>query len=279
LRSFKDNCFYMSRTVVFKFATMLLSFFLAYESKAQVSFKDIHKIQISASMDVYSKINVGVNGENILRGRFSPTPKLVLNYSYYIKDILGLNAGLGFTIIPYHVGIKHPVDYPITIFGDSVPNPDYYYFYKHYVYTLPFSIEKHFQLSKQHYFSAQLGVEMNFVLNYPYNIGVGYSTGFPDKYFLQIELHESKSRVLFAYFFKIGYYKQFTKGNTLGFNFKLNYSPQLLGVGTYKFSNFPYESYGDLKWDINHVGLEMVYGFLPIKNKKKLKKESEIEKF
>jgi len=260
----------------------MLSFLFYIVTFAQKKQKDIHRLQLNLSFDIYDKVNVAVEQVEVLKGRYSPSGKFGLNYSYYFKDIVGINMGLAFTIVPHRFGVEHPTAYAITIFGDSIPNPDYYDFYKHYVYSIPISVEKRFQLSKKHFLSAQLGTEINFILNYPYSISIGGSTGgsATGSYrVFEYSLHQSKSPVIAAFFFKIGYYKQLIKGNTLGFNFKLNYSPQFLGEGSYKWSNLAYESYGDLKWDINHLGIEMVYGFLPIKNKKKLKKESEIEKF
>lgn len=283
----------MNKSISLRIATLLLFFSFLFSTSAQNKPYDNHRFQLGISLDVYNKLILIETGKSVLKSNYSPAPKLTFNYDYYIKDLFGINGGVGLTLIPHSLSFRFKkLEDGITTYNDGTKTyhdtllNETFFSYIHSAYSINLSIEKRFSLSKNHFLNAGIGVEANFLLNYPYSLRSGQnfivqnSTPGSDDYpVFEYELHESKSRVLFAYFFKIGYYKQFVKGNTLGFNFKLNYSPQLLGVGTYKFSNFPYESYGDLKWDINHVGIEMVYGFLPIKNKKKLKKESEIEKF
>lgn len=246
-----------SRTVL---TTLFLFFYII--SFSQNKNRDYHRFQISASFDIYDKLKYTYVGEKIMQERFSPpSSKFVFGYSHYFKNTLGLNIGLALTAIPFRFYWKFPVKNPVTISGEEFPNPDYFTSYDHFIYSIPLSIEKRFLLKNKNYFSAQLGYEFNYILAYPYGIAF-------DAYDLFIaETTNSETQVINSIFFKIGFLKEFKRKNSLGLNFLFSYSPQLLGVGKYRFQNVPYNSSGTFEWNINHMGIELVYQFVPIHKK------------
>ncbi|MCD6111751.1 MAG: hypothetical protein J7J86_00635, partial [Bacteroidales bacterium] len=83
------------------------------------------------------------------------------------------------------------------------------------------------------------------------------------KYFVQ-----GNKKNYYSYFIKAGLIKITKKYNTLHLNFVLNYSPQKIGTGEYKFYNLPFDSYGKLKQNINYIGFEFAYGLSMTKNYK-----------
>ena len=49
-------------------------------------------------------------------------------------------------------------------------------------------------------------------------------------------------------------------GSTFEAHVKVNYTPKLIGKGTYTFSNIEGESYGDVGLRLNYIAFEFSYG-------------------
>jgi hypothetical protein len=226
---------------------------------------------------LFDNLNIDHQGEVLLKS--NPAFSFELGVSYYqrvYKDF-GVNIGAGWGIIPFRFeyNFKAPTN---SIFQTGQYANDYSYLdlkeysfnINHYVF--PLTLQKSFTKSKNSSYIVEAGIKLNSILSYPYDISVSSSyyidENNPDIRLFDFYLENYYQKRFISYLAKFGLSKTTKKTNTLNANLVLNYCPQKIGKGWYRFSNLPFESYGDVSLGINYIGIEFSYGLTLRKNYK-----------
>ena len=229
-----------------------------------------NQIKFSVAPVLYDNLQLTYTGERLLKTNPCISFDVSLLYYQHIKSGYGLNIGAGLTMAPYnlHFKFKSPAN---SIFqtGSYIKEYEYLDFsmteYVQSLWVFPLSVQKifPFKSNKKYFYSLDLGTRLNIIVAYPYWIQNGSSYMIDDTTEAQLfdfNLFDRGKKVLMSYFIRFGVLKLTKKQNSLQCNFVINYSPDKMGSGWYKFDNLSYDNYGKVKENINFIGLEFAYG-------------------
>lgn len=245
---------------------LLLNLFLSVNSYSQqhvdalISNKECipkSQIKLLVTPTLFQRVKLNHKKQKILQSGSAPSYDFGIEYDRHIKKNIGISIGLHWAKIPER--------YPFTIYvpeidrdysaNDLLNDIQYAYF--------PFSLSKTINFRKTN-LNIGLGAALNYIHPFQNRIGYGYaidSTFNSGKDVLEIIVENEYQKWFLSYFAKVGVSKQLKKSaSTFEVNLKINYTPRLIGKGTYQFSNIPEESYGDVGLRLNYIGLEFVYG-------------------
>ncbi len=229
-----------------------------------------NQIKFSLAPVLYDNLQLTYEGERILKSRPCVSYDASISYHQHIKKGYGLNIGIGLTMAPFNHHFKF-ISPPNSIFQTG-PYRDAYeylddnnYVYVQSLYTVPLSVQKIFPIKKkkEYFLSLEAGIRPNIIVAFPYWIEgeswyeINDST---EVHLFEFNLFDCGNKLLISYFLKFGFLKMTKNQNTLQCNLVVNYSPDKMGEGWYKFYNLTYDNYGKVKQNINYIGIEFTYG-------------------
>jgi len=264
------------------FLTMLLSSkaYSQYQKDSLMNNKEgmpNSQIKILIAPTLFQGAKLSHQKQEILQSNLSPSYDFGIEYYHHIKNNIGVNIGLHWGQIPEHYKFEVIV-------------PEFYNLYERKMYTnsrdfisqfiyIPLSIDKKIQLQKKETFmSLSGGISINyihpFISTYTATYSLDSTNSFLNgKEFFKSIISNEYQKWFLSYFVKVGISRQFKKSaSTFEVNLKINYTPRLIGKGTYEFSNINEESYGNVGLRLNYIGIEFVYG-LTLSKKPKYKSE------
>ncbi len=174
----------------------------------------------------------------------------------------------GYGLIPYQFQFEFTADIEHVI-GDFHEHKTVESYYGNFI--IPVSLQYETLKNKKLNYFAELGIKINILEKYPYiwENGMGYYLGDlipPDAdgnqsiQIFDMYTENFKQRAFVSYFVKAGLVFITKRTHTFNLSIIANYCPQKPYTGYYKFSNVPFESYGDVSFGLNYIGLEFVYG-------------------
>ena len=175
----------------------------------------------------------------------------------------GLVLGAGWGVVPFSFQFKFkaPFAHPMVSTTEHDLNHSSYIVNQ---YVFPVSYSRIFSYKRLRLF-AEAGLRLHRLLNYPYSMSTGYN------YFISLDSSSAKlfymtiadtdSKHFISGFLRAGIWSLTDRANTFSINGIISYCPQQIGAGSYSFFNLPYASSGRIRLGINHVGLELTYGF------------------
>jgi len=255
---------------------LFISNILIGQNKTKSNIFENDQIRFTFSPVMYDDLEIGYWGEKILKSRFTFSGEATILYHKNIKNNFSINYGVGLGLVPYniHYFFKAPTN---SIFQTG-PYKEYYeylddnhYDYVQFIWVFPLSVQKIIKYNKNNYYNFEGGFKLNRVIAYDYEITTENTYIINDTteaVLFSSYLNDTQKNIL-SYFFKIGI-GHFTKNrNIFQINAVLHFSFTKIGIGYYEFQNLPYESKGQLGWNINYIGLEFVYGLSLFKEKNK----------
>lgn len=253
---------------------LLLNLFLSVNSYSQhqedslISNKEWipkNQIKLSVTPTLFQGSKLNHKKQEILKSNPSPSYDFGIEYYHYIKNSLGLNLGLHWGQIPEHYKFEVIVPEFYNLYGRefSSSNRD---LMSQFIY-IPLSLDKKMELQKEKLFISLVGGgSINYIHPFISTYNSTYSLDLINPFLNEKKVFKSTisneyQKWFLSYFIKFGLIKQLKKSaSTFEINLKINYTPRLIGKGTYKFSNIPEESYGDVGLRLNYIGIEFVYG-------------------
>jgi len=263
----------MKQSLLKKGATILLLLLiknLSYSQevdKSNLTFKDQFRFTLSPVL--YDKLTVNNFGERLLKSKPLPSGEVTVLYYKYLKNNLGINIGAGLGLAPFYINyyFKAPDN---SIFQTGLYKEDYeylgnirHYEYVQFMWTFPLSVQKLIKKKENKYNNFEIGIKLNRVVAYPYEIGVEEIYVIDDTTeagLFKFKLITTHKKNIISYFFKAGIVKINKKQNTFHINVILHFSFTKLGLGEYEFYNLPYKSWGQVSQNINYIGFEFIYG-------------------
>ncbi|MEO0075904.1 MAG: outer membrane beta-barrel protein [candidate division WOR-3 bacterium] len=252
-----------------KAAAMLpLLLVLVHSSNAQDSIGNMNithqnQVRFWLSPLLFNQLLLEHQGEILLKSNPALSFELGIGFSQRITNHVCLNAGAGWGIIPFKFEYNFNAKMTNNLVETNQHDLKSYEFYINHC-VFPLSIQYEFIKHKNYYYNFEAGVKLNSILSYPYETTVGASyyinQNNPDIKLFEIHLENYYQKNFISYFAKFGLTKQTKKSNTLNGNIIINYCPQKIGKGYYRFYNLPFESYGQTSLGINFIGMEFSYG-------------------
>ena len=241
------------------------------------------QLRFSFSPVLYDNLEFENIGAKYLKSRLSFSAEIGVSYYQHIKNGYGINIGIGLGLAPFNLNYYFKPS-ENSIFRTGIYKYDYEYLdlieyeYVNSFRVFPVSVQKIFPTKdKNLLFSIDLGIKLNSLYSYPYEISGGASYYIDevntDVSLFEFYIKDTRRKHLISYFIKFGLVKLNSKQNTLHFSLVANYSPNKIGEGWYRFNNLTYDSYGTVKQNINYIGLELTRGLTLSKRlKQKIKK-------
>lgn len=261
--------FYLNKLI--KAAALLsLLLVLVHSSKAQDSIGNINityqnQIRFWLSPIFFNPLSIEHQGTVLLKSNPALSFELGIGLSQRIANRISLNAGAGWGIIPFQFEYNFNAKLTNNLVETEQHDLKSYEFYiNHYVF--PFSLLYEIKHNKSFTYNIEAGLRLNSILSYPYETTMGASyyidQNNPDIKLFKLYLENDYQKNFISYFAKFGLTKQTKKSNTLNANILINYCPQKIGKGYYRFYNLPFESYGQTSLGINFIGIEFSYGLI-----------------
>lgn len=266
----------MKRLSKLAFAMILLTSVLVINVSAQEkAYIPFNQVRFSIMPALYD--NLKATNTSGIDNVFGSKPCIggELNVSYYQNIIkgFGMNIGLGLNLSPYNITLDYKsykiedgYNYEVTQ-SDYNPQP---------LMTIPLSFNMYIPGKHKDWLAnIELGAKFNY--KFPNNSGsTEFSAGLSDQPSMNDEenalgilKYETSRRVLFSYFFKVGFVKVMPNKNTWHLNLVLNYSPQKVGNGSYLLRTIDGNSEGIFEQNINYIGIEAAYSITLCKKKSK----------
>ncbi len=195
-----------------------------------------------------------------------------ISYYQHIYNGYGIDIGARYGIAPHYLHYRFKVPENNIFYSSKNDVLDFNdYAYSCGIYTFPVNLSKIFYYKKM-LFSIGIGAKFHL----PISVGASQQAGSahyidednPNVEEFTFVLKNTNKKYLVSYPLKFGIIKKTKKYNSFNFNVVLNYSPNKLAKGWYKFYELGYDSYGTIEQNINYIGFECVYGFTLIKSKK-----------
>lgn len=274
----------MKKVNIYKRAVVTLLLFSPFLLSAQIDTLKSemifnNQLRFSLSANLYDNFRLDNSGVKHLKSLPCLSGELFISYYQHLVNDFGFTIGAGFGIAPYnyYYRIEAPEN---SIYQTGPYKEDYKYLYDYdflYIqdlYTFSFSFSKIFNTKKKDKLkNLEVGIKLNNKVAYPYSINTWHTYGIDDSTevdLFEFSLENSGKRNLFSYFIKLGNINLNKQGNSLNYNIVLHYSPQKIGIGTYKFYELGYDSFGKVQQNINYIGFEFAYG-LSFSKRTKLK--------
>lgn len=232
-------------------------------------------VKFSGSAFLSDKLNLANNGTSLLSTSAGLGGEATILFSTPIFKNFNINTGIGWSVYSYNYSYHFLV--PEGGIFDTGTNPVPFFTTRGYdpheekiIYTIPISLQKVFQIKNTIDFSLEAGVKINIKESFPYGLQSRSIFQFNDhtkaEYF-RYDFESSGKKTFTSYIIKTGLTKRNNRGNLYHFNIVYHYSPAIIGIGDYEFSNLGFESFGTMKQHVNYFGLEIGYGLsLKIKN-------------
>jgi hypothetical protein len=239
-----------------------------------------NQIRFSITPSLYNKLSIVNSGESLFKSSPGLGGEAMISYSQFLSKGFRLNGGVGLSVIPYNYSYNFPVPEG-SIFFDDPNRPPVFTTYginphqEQIVYTLPFSLQKTFALSKNNnmHLNVEAGLKINLKEAYPYKFGHTSSTHISDDevaQFFAFGMLSDQQRTFVSYVFKAGLLTYNSRNNSYHCNLVFQYSPAVIGYGYYEFYGMGFVNYGTVEQHVNYLGLEISYG-LTIEKKYKRK--------
>jgi hypothetical protein len=257
---------------------MLLLFItniLLGQNKIKSNFFEKDQIIFTISPVLYDNLDIGYWGEKILKSKVTFSGEATILYHKNIKNNFAINIGIGLGLVPYniHYFFKAPSNSifqtgPYKKFYEYLD--DNHYDYVQFIWVLPLSAQKIIKYNKNNYYNLEGGIKLNRVIAYPYEITTDniYVIDDTTEALLFSSYLTDTQKYILSYFFNVGIGHITKKRNIFQINAVLHFSFTKIGIGYYEFQNLPYESKGQIGWNINYIGLEFVYGLSLFKDNK-----------
>ncbi len=226
------------------------------------------QIKFSLSPVLYDNVSISHWGEKELL-KSSPKFSGVASIKYYkhIKNNIGINIGVGFTIAPfnmhYHIDAPENSIFQTGTYQEKNKKLDLKYDEYISMLNIPLSVEKLIKRNRKQYYSIELGVKLNRLIDYEKEITVNdiYTIDeITEATLFNCEIVNNK-KTIFSYFIKGGLINMIKNQNTFQVNGVLHFSfTHDLSLGSYEFHHLDYESRGQLSQRINYIGIEFIYG-------------------
>ncbi len=248
-------------------AVLLLLLVSIFATKAQnrIDYKNLtHKSQIRFWLSplLFNQLSLEHQGEILLNSKPTFSFELGVGYSEYLAKNVSLNLGAGWGIIPFQYEYNFNAKMTNNLVETNQHDlKSFGYHVNHYIF--PLSIRYDIKNNKFLTFDIEAGLRLNSFLNsYKTTGGASYyiDQNNPDIKLFEFQLENNYQKNFISYFAKIGLSNQTKKLNTLNANIIINYCPQKIGMGYYRFYNLPFESKGQTSLGINFIGLELSYG-------------------
>jgi len=235
--------------------------------KSNLIFKNQFRFTLSPVL--YDNLTVNHFGEKLLKSKPLPSGEVTVLYHKYLKNNLGINIGAGLGLTPFYINyyFKAPDN---SIFQTGLYKEDYeylgnirYYEYVQFMWTFPLSVQKLIKKKENKYNNFEIGIKLNRVVAYPYEIGVEEIYVIDDTTevgLFKFKLVDTHKKNIISYFFKAGIVRVNKKQNTFHINAVLHFSFTKIGIGSYEFYNLPFKSWGQVNQNINYIGFEFIYG-------------------
>ncbi len=221
------------------------------------------QIRFSLGINGYQPLKIENFGEKLIKSR--PMPGTACQITFHqslFKQGYGLNLGLGLEFDPFNIGYKFDTPKGSNLYSgpnDAGFDSFMYIWINQAIYTLPLGIEKRFD-NKYFKSTLEFGLKLNKLVAYPYVISKTdlYQTvqgeGLKVFSFAQYETKE----YFLTYYVKAGI-NEFGKRKAWKLNLVAQYSPTVIGSGSFQFKELGFESYGTTKQRNNYLGVELVY--------------------
>ncbi len=249
----------------FIFLLNLVLFHVGYGQKIHPTIVD-NQIKFSLSPVLYDNLSISHWGEKELL-KSSPKFSGAASIKYYkhIKNNIGINIGVGFTVAPFnmHYNIDVPENSIFQTGTYQEKNEQLDLKYDKYIsmWNIPLSVEKLIKRNEKQYYSIELGAKLNRVIDYDKEITVNdvYTIDETTEATL-FDLKMVNKKTIFSYFIKAGLINIMSHKNTFQVNGVVHFSFTKLGTASYEFHHLNYESRGQLSQKVNYIGLELIYG-------------------
>jgi hypothetical protein len=208
------------------------------------------------------------HGEKILKSYPFISFEAGIGIKQRIWENLSVIVDFGYGLVPYQFQFSFyaDIEHVIGNFHEHKTTESYYGNF-----IIPISLQYETLKNKKLNFFAELGIKINILEAYPWvwENGMGYYLGDlipPDdlgNHVLQIfDMYTEafEQRAFVSYFAKIGLVLKTKKYHTFNLSLIGNYCPKKPYTGYYKFSNVPFDSYGDVSFGLSYIGLEFVFG-------------------
>ncbi len=257
-------------TLLLILSSVLLTFQLNAQTTVAPNRNHLGQIRFSITTAQYDQLKIQNTGEALFKSSPGLGGEAIISYSQPIINGLRINAGFGWSYIPYNYSYHFLVP-PGSIFDTGGNTPQYFSTHgvnPHEVQsaiTFPVTLQQTIGLNKRNSWllNFEMGIKINGKESFPYGSQSRASVQFidqpPAEYF-GFDFGSAGKRNFISYTFKTGLIKYNSKNNSFHCNLVLQASPAIVGKGSYQFPNLGFDSYGTVEQHVNYIGLELAYG-------------------
>lgn len=221
------------------------------------------QIRFSVMPALYNNLDYQNVGVELFRSSVGVGGEFVVSYGQAIWKGLGINAGVGFGLVPYNFSMGMLPE--SSAFSDEdfslsfSPNRN-----MDLIFTFPVMLEKKFLLVLEDrlFMNIEAGVKWNIKSRGNFTSRGSYGTWTDDgeniRYF-ECRFTNADEVEFISYVFKAGLLKVNRRGNSFSWNIVLQQSSSRLFTGTYAFDEFDFESFGTTELHNSYIGMELIY--------------------
>jgi len=210
---------------------------------------------------LFKSLKIDHNGADLLKSRPAFSGEIGTGINTRLTEKLGLNLGLGWGLLTSDMHYSFSATIPGTKNTGILDLNEYSVDNNYYIYSA--SLNYSVFLPHNYEIIIGPGFRVNSFLGYPAGWSVNSSYRISDTSvftLFQSTITGLYDRNIFSYTLEIGALRQTKRNNTLSLSLLLLYSPEKIGRGEYRFYNLPFESYGNITYGMNYIGLQFNCG-------------------